>query len=414
MAASSETTPRILTRGETSQFQVSFFLDDAETTPLTPLTTDYPAYSILDPSGTVIQTGVGTASSPGRWTVQWQVPKDARLSYFNQTPQTFNDQNQGMDLTANDGRYRIEWQLVTDQNQQVQFVEEFDVRDTAITQSQNRELKYLTLAGDPIRLLYRTTALPYKATIRVYQRGQNTPLIYNYYDSTLPVGMQGGVQYAKDGDSYVLYYDVPAGVTACNTCYNIAWTLTESVSTPQVTEVQILTAISMNLYPLITSLRMLIDKFQKRLGRITSYEDSDLLEYIARGINLVNVQYPTTGYTLNNIPDPLLTYVLLGAGWYGLQSQKILNADMNINFTGQAVTLTVDATGIDGAASAMQEMFNTGLAAAKMAYVRRAGGMGTVATRAYSYRFLNDYVFKLNTITSTNDFLTVLTKIGLL
>lgn len=418
MAATSSDTPRILTRGDTTEFKVGFFADDQQTTPLLPVTPDYPAYTIIDPSGTPIQNGIGVATTPGNYTVQFLVPKDAILSYFNQTPQTYNDKNQGEPLTANGARYRIEWSMVTAENFQVNFVEEFDVRDTAITQSQNRELKYLTLTGDGVRLIYRVTALPYMTRLRLLIRGNDgNPVLEDYLDLSVPNTPTGGVKSAKDGDSYVLYYDVPVGITQANTCYLALWNIQVDAFTPATTEFQILTAITTGVLPLITSLRMLIDKFQKRLGRIVAYEDSDLLEYIARGVQMVNNQYPTTGYTLNNIPDSLLSFVLLGAAWWGLKAQGILNAEMNINFSGQSVTLTVDAqAGIDSAASAMMEMFNQGLAAAKMAFVRKARGVGTVGVRGYGYRAMTDFVFPISKSAGSgvDGFATLFSKLGLL
>lgn len=420
MAATSDATVRILTRGETTQFKVAFFADDGLTTPLAPVTPDYPAYSILDPQGTVIQTGIGVMGmTAGNYIVSFQVPKDAILSYFDQRPQRYDDKSQGMDLTADGARYRIEWTMVTAENYQVQFVEEFDVRDTAITQSHNRQLKYLTLAGDAVRILYRVTVLPYKTRLRLIMRGNDANAVVqdqlDFSDPAHPEGL-GNVKYAKDGDSYVLYYDLPEGVTLANTCYMALWNIQETAFTPAYTEFQLVTAVSTSVLPLITSLRMLIDKFQKRLGRIVSYEDSDLLEYIGRGVSLVNVQYPTTGYTLNDIPDPLLTYVLLAAGWYGLQAQKILLAELNFNFSGQSVTLTLDSqSGIDSAASTMQAMFNQGLAAAKMTYVRQARGMGTVSVRGYGQRASTDLVYPIwRSHGSGVDFLSLLGKIGLL
>lgn len=417
MAADSSTTPRILTRGETSKFKVSFFLDQQQTTPLVPIDPNYPKYSIIRPDGTSIQDGVGIETTPGRYTVDFLVPKDAPLSYFNQKPQTYNDRNQGMDLTADEARYRIEWTMVTAENYQVQFVEEFDVRDTAITQSENRELKYLTLAGDPIRLMVRTTTIPYKIKMRLLIRGNDAnPVMEQFYDSTLPEGSQGNIKHAKNGDSYVMYYDVPEGVTLRNTCYIVLWQIQDEAFSVPETEFQMVTSITTNLLPVITSLRMLIDRFQKRLGRVRAFEDSDLLEYIARGTQLVNLQYPTTGYTIDQMPDALLTYVLLAAGWYGLQAQSILDGDMNFNFSGQSVTLSLDSqSAMDAAASKMMDMFNQGIGPAKVAFVRNARGVGTVAGRSYNYRYMNNYVFKIGSVSGgAPDFLQLLGKIGLL
>lgn len=415
MAATSSETPRIVTRGETTQFRVGFFADDAKTIPLSPLSPDYPAFVIIDPSGTPIQSGVGTLRSPGNYAVDFLVPKDAPLSYFQRAPQQYNDQGQGMPLTADGGRYRIEWTIVTVENYQVQFVEEFDVRDQAVTQSHSRELKYLTMAGDPVRLLYRTTVLPYKTTLKLIVRGDDSnPVVNPSLDFSLIGDYKGDIQYAKDGDSYVLFYDLPAGVTQKNTAYIALWNIMETQFSVPVTEFQIVTAISSSVLPVITALRMLIDRFQKRLGRLQAYEDSDLLEYIANGLRMTNLSYPTTSFRLDQIPDDLLTHVTLAAAWYGLQAQSILETDLSFNFSGQSVTLSVDrASALDGAASKLMDWYNSSIAPAKMAYVRKSRGIGTVAGRAYNYRQMYQYVYRISSMGS-DGLLNTLTKIGLL
>lgn len=180
------------------------------------------------------------------------------------------------------------------------------------------------------------------------------------------------------------------------------------------TEHQIITAISINALPLITSLRMLIDRFQKRLGRVQAFEDSDLLEYISQGLRLVNLGYPTTNYPLDSMPDILMSLVLLAAGWYGLQAQSLLENDLQFNFSGQSVTLSVDRqSGLDAVAGRMMEMFNTQIGPAKLSLVRRAQGVGTVAGRAYSYRRMYNFVYKIDSVQS-NMLLKTISAIGLL
>lgn len=414
MSTTSEQTPRIATRGEESQFRVSFFADVNQTTPLEPISPEYPAYTIYDPSGVAIQSGVGTLVQPGKYRTTFLIPKDAPLSYFHQAPQRYGDEGQGTPLTANDARYRIEWQIVTNSNQQVNFVEEFDVRDVAVTQSQSRELKHLVLSGQKFRTTFRSSVLPFKTEMRLIIRGQEQNPVICETMEWVDNAWVGNVKYAKDGDSYVLYVDVPEGTTQSNTAYMALWTLQETEFSMPVTEWNIITAINTNLFPMMTSLRMLIDRFQKRLGRLQAYEDSDLLEYIAQGARMVNMSYPTTGYNMDNMPDMLQPLVLLAAGWYGLQAQSLLETDLAFNFSGQSVTLSVDrASAIDSAASKMMDMFNAQIGPAKMALVRRSGGVGTVAGRAYNYRTQYQYVYRISSMGSES-LLTTLTKIGLL
>lgn len=413
MSTSSNQTPRILTRGEQTSFRVSFYEDANNTTPMEPLSPDFPAYTVYDPSGVAIQAGVGTMIQPGQFKADFLVPKDAPLSYFGQKPQQYDDKNQGAPLTADGSRYRIEWQIVTNSNYQVNFVEEFDVRDLAVTQSESRELKHLVRSGKAFPVTYRTTTIPYRATLELIIRGQeDSPVVDIDFEAANPSATD--LKIVQDGDSYVLHYQVADGVTKGNTVYMALWEIQETALSVPETSFSIITAINTNLFPLMTSLRMLIDKFQKRLGRLQSYEDSDLLEYIAHGTRMVNLSHPFTNYTIDSMPDTFQPLILLAAGWYGLKAQSILEADLSFNFSGQSVTLSVDRAGqLDSAASAMMEMFNQQIGPAKMSVVRQARGVGTVAGRAYSYRQLYQHVYRISTVGSDN-LLTTLTKIGLL
>ena len=412
--------PRIFVRNETAAFTVGFFADDNLTTPLVPISPSYPSYTVYDPNGTPIQTGVGTPSSPaGYYQLDWLIPKDAPLTFFQQAPQQYNDQGEGAPLTASQsGRYRIEWIITTADQFTTQYVEEFDVRDAAVTQSHNRELKYLTLSGKKTRVLYRTTDLPLITNLTVSVRGNDAcPIVQESLNLALPdtaPGSQGAVKYAKDGDSYVLYYDIPENTTLPNTCYVILWEMFDQEFSPPQIQWQVLVAITSLMFPLMTSLRMLIDKFQKRIGRLQAYEDSDLLEYLSQGNRMVNLGYPTTSYALNAQPDDLLTFVVLAAAWWGLNAQGILETDLSFNFSGQSVTMSVDrASQLDAHMSKLMEWYNTNIGPAKMAYVRKARGTGTVAGRAYSYRTQYQYVYKISSIGS-DGLLTALTRIGLL
>lgn len=415
MAISSENTSRILTRGESASFKVAFFADAAKTMPLIPINADYPRYEIFDLAGTSIQSGTGTMLTSGYYVAPFQVPKDAELSYFDQRPQMHNDVNQGLDLTAvHNGRYRIEWTILTAESHQVNFVEEFDVRDVAVTRSHSREQKYMVLAGKEFTLSFRVTELPAKASVSLFLRGNNevAEVTASLDRTVLPEA--GDLKYAKDGDSYVLYYDVPEGITKCNTAYTAIWEIKEKVFVPAYHEFQIITSVSQSVFPLITTLSMFIDKFQIKAGRIQAYESSDLLEYMAQGLREVNGKYPTTSYTISTVPDEILYYVTMAAAAYGLRAQAILNAQLNFNFSGQNVTLSVDnAAQIESVAQNIKTELNENLPAVKMAYVRSERGVGTVGTRGVGYNRANTMVYRVGSGNSPN-MSNWLVKIGLL
>lgn len=366
-------TQRIFYRNETSNFQVSFFADVANTIPLIPIDVGlYPAYTIYDLNNVAIQSGIGNAYvSPGTYKVDFLVPADAPLSY-------------------DDKRWRIEWQIVTDSNRQVDFVEEFDVRDLAITASKHREQKYITLSGKDFRSILRLTKRPAEVNLDVFLSGSENKIVNN-------VSVTGGqIIEVVEGDSYIYYYDIPGSVLQGNTGYSMIWNIRETATDITQFIYQNLSTVTPNVLEQITSVRMLIDKFQKRLGSYQSYEDSDINEYLKRGSELVNSSYPTTYYQFGYLPTTLNTFIIMMASWYGLQAQGLLEVDLGFSFSGQTVTLDYDHSGaIADIAGRWSEYVEKNLAPAKMSLVRRSSPVGTVAGRGYRYSDMYNLTYKV-------------------
>ena len=180
---------RLFLRGETASFVVNFFSDAAGTIPVVPFDAGlYPAYEIFDINNTVVQSGLGTPEvSPGRYRADFTVPPGAPLS---------NDLN----------CWRIEWTMVGTDERQIDFVEEFSIKDTVITASETREQKFITLAGEDYRAFFRLPHEPAEVALDVFASGSNIKLVNN---ATTGIG---GIQLAEDGDSLVYYYDLLASV----------------------------------------------------------------------------------------------------------------------------------------------------------------------------------------------------------
>ena len=251
---------RIFLRKDTAVFRVNFFSDVAQTIPIIPVNiAQYPAYTIYDIANTVIQSGVGQPeASPGRYKVEFIIPADAPLSF---------DQK----------RWRIEWTIVSTDSRQVDFVEEFDIKDPVITASETREQKFITLGGQDTRVMLRQSRRPSDIALDVFRSTSTSDTIVNN------ISMGSGLIEAVDGDSLVYYYDIP-GVDIGSGCqtFSIIWKVRNSVGEPQQFIYQILTAVTPQVLMEVTSVRMLIDKLQKRLGTVQAYEDSDIVEYLAR------------------------------------------------------------------------------------------------------------------------------------
>jgi hypothetical protein len=357
-------TQRIFLRGENVTLAVSFFSDMAATIPIVPLDVAiYPAYTIYDIDNQPVQSGVGQLeASPGRYKTEFLVPTTAPLS-------------------SDMKRWRVEWTVVSTDNRQFDFVEEFDVRDITVTASETREISFVSLAGQTYRAILRMPEQPLEVFLNVYHgTNANTLLVNN-------VGIGSGLQKVADGDSIVYYYDIDGSLIANNCTYALIWSYRGTLLEPLQFVYQVLTSVTPNVLGQVTALRHLIDKFQKRLGTVQAYEDSHLVEYLVRGTELVNSVYPTTYFNFGNLPSAFNVYHILFSAWYGLQAQGMLETDLGFSFSGQSVTLEYDhASQIADLAGRWQEFISSTLPAAKMAFVRRTSPIGNVSGRQMSWR----------------------------
>lgn len=388
-------TNRIFLRGETAKFIVHFYEDAGHSIPVIPIdSAKYPNYSIYDCNNELVQTGVGIAEiTPGRYRAELILAFDAPLS---------NDKT----------RWSIEWSIISTDNRQIDFIEEFDVKDTVITASETREQKFITLIGNPYRTLLRLPEQPYEVALDVFKVGNFSVKVID----NMTTAMVNGIQLSPNGDSMVYYYDIAAALINQCTNFDIIWKTRNSVAEPQEFIYQNLTVITPKILMLITCLRMLIDKLQKRMGIVQAYEDSDIVEYLARGAELVNAHYPTTYFGFQTIPGALTVHHLLYSGWYALQAQGLLSTELAFNFSGQTVTLDYDQSGgLADIAGRWQEFLNTTLSPAKMSLVRRNSPVGTVAGRQYRITDINLYTFKTSSLQGgTNNIMSQMTTLGLL
>jgi hypothetical protein len=395
MSVQNQTKHRLFLRGDTAKFVIHFFADAAQTVPLIPKDTAlYPSYTIYDINNEVIQSGVGIPEvSPGRYRAEYQVPFDAPLSG---------------DLA----RWRIEWVILSTDDRQVDYVEEFDVKDTVITASETREQKFISLIGTTYRAILRLPQNAYEVALDTYVTTSMDRKVVDNVSS-----LSNDIRYAPDGDSIVYYYDIDAALLGnqCGT-FSIIWKVRNTAIEPQNFVFQILEVVTPYCLSLVTSLRMLIDKLQKRLGTVQAYEDSDIVEYLTRGAELVNSGYPTTYFGYATMPQMLTVHHLLFSGWYALQAQGLLSTEVSFSFSGQSVTLDYDqAGGLADVAGRWLDFLNSTLSATKMSILRRASPVGTVAGRKYRYNDLNMYTYKIASVSgATNRILGQMTTLGLL
>ena len=363
-------TPRVFTRGMLEYILFRFFYDDAETQPVQPLdNTAYPSYRILDPSGAILAQGVGVSSGqPGFWKIGWVVPRSAPI-------------------TDNFRRYQFNSTMVDAQLRQFETSFEFDVVEGAIPAQQAFEQQFMSFTGVPIRLILSNTLRPVQLSVAFFLRGQDSnPLYVGHFVYPLPVPLPATniMEVADNAGGFNYYIDVPGQVAGS---YSAVWALRDTAVSQLDIEHQSVQVVNTTTMHRITSLRMLFDKLQKKLGLVFSYTNSDILEYLNRGGELVNSYWPPTNWNVTTMPTPMEAFYILAGAWWGLTAQRILYAETQISFSGQTVTLDYNpGADIDNAISQFKEVLDNQVSKAKKQLLREARPVGTVATRPYRFR----------------------------
>jgi hypothetical protein len=392
----SRESPRIVYRTNNVTFRVDFFYDAAKLVPVTPQDpVNFPAYNIINPSGIVVQTGVGTPDGgPGYYKADWTVLADAELSVAN-------------------NRWRMEWIMIDPNNRQIPFVHEFDVADRTVSTIDTHEIEFIALEQKPYTVRIPLTTVPTSLGCVVSES--------NDANSIVSQGTLAGGQIIQivNGDSYVYFMEILSGRLKGGMKYTVVWTIQDTIGTVEDHVFQVIRVLPHMLLQYIADLRVLIDRIQKRLHWVQAYQDSHLVNFLMHGLDLVNNHSPFTAWSYTTVPGPVISYWILYSGWYALQSQYLVNAELDFNYSGQEVTLDMDvASKLDTAIGRMMDYLNGsagtgGLTNTKTSIVRMQRGVGAYGGRPVRFTSINNLVFKLVSYSST-DFMGILTQFGLI
>ena len=391
-------TPRVLTRGQLQFFIFSFFYDQAQTIPVQPIDSQtYPNFRILDPSSNILAQGVAlVGSGPGIWRVGWVVPKDAPLTNVQQ-------------------RYRLQVVMVDASLRQFETSFEFDVVEAAVPAQSPMLQQFLTFVGQPLRISFTNTVRPDYLRVVVIPRGaDSSPLhVANFTFPVPAVPSANDLREITKDNTFVYYTDVPSFPAVGS--YSALWTVRDFPNSEQDIEHQAIQVINSTLMHQIKSLRMLIDKLQKKLGLVYAYTNEDMLEYINQGAALVNSYWPPTNFTPLNMPAALEAFTVLAGAWWGLTGQRILYSETNLDFSGQTVTLGYNpGAELDSIIGSLKETLDSQLKGAKRNIVRSASNVAFISTRPQNYR--SGFLFKVggfNGGSTTNNILQTLIAYGL-
>jgi hypothetical protein len=386
-----------LTRKSSHVFRESFFTDSDGVTPLVPLdASKYPSYQVVDINGQVSAAGLATLDgTAGHYRVEFFTPPDAPIS---------ND----------DRRWRIEWLFLDDDERQFQKTTEFDVRDADITASAVRDQKLLAMANKPFRVFIRETRRPFSIRLDVTNANSDDQVLVDgaVYPSCGAPG-EKLITEVRDNETVVYYFDIGQNLLQPGVTYKAVWSITESIGTAPQYAFQIIEVPHPNVIQFLPSLRMCIDKYQKRKEIVQAYQDSDIYEYLVRGAEIVNSYHPMTGYTVTQMPPVLTPYWLLAAQLWGLNAQHLLETDLQFSFGGQTVTLDYDHTANVEAGIQRATEFLEKLTPVKTALVRRGSPAGVYAGKQMRFSGIHNTTFPIARYGSS-DFLSLLSNMGLL
>lgn len=357
--------PQKVVRGTPVVFE-QLFLDESGT-PLIP--TDplaYPSISIVSPSEEVIQTGVAISSGSGRWKFTWFAPADA-------------------EMLGPDSPWRIDWMVVTNGGRQVLRQSNFVVIDNIEASTDERSYTNLTYIGNSERAIIKFKHRQSELSVRLIDQSQ------------AEVDMSSSVVEIQQDNFYVYYVDTPPLVSSG--CLLVVWNSRQTTLSPTTTVVQQIRVPEMRFWWMQPSLRMLIDKVQKKLGHVQSYSDSDLYEYLTRGTEYINAANPITNWSLLNWPGTfgMDNFLLMASAWWGLNAQYLSEGELAFSFSGQSVTLDVDRTGYYAdAMGRLKDYLDKELQTTKRNMLRRSS-VGSIATRPYDFG-LQSLVTKVQTV----------------
>lgn len=375
--ATTQATSRVLTRGQLEFFNWKFFYDQAETQPIMPLDSQaYPSYRILDPSGAILAQGVAVpAGMPGYWKVGWVVPRNSPL-------------------TNPSRRYQMATVMVDKDMRQWELSWDFDVVESAVKAQEPELQQFMTFVNTPIRLFFKNTVRPETLSVKLFLKGQDgNPLFSAFWTYPIPNPSTATDILEFDGGTGFTYYVDTPPITTTG-AYSALWQVRDTPISAIDFEHQVIQVIATTSAHMMNSLRMLLDKLQKKLGLVFAYTNEDLYEYLTEGTSLVNAYWPPTTYNFfasptsySAPPTSIGAYVILAAAWWGLTAQRVLYAETALSFSGQSVTLDYNpGADIDGILSTMKETLDNGVSKAKLQLSRQASGVGSISTRPYRYR----------------------------
>ena len=361
-------------RSTAAVFEASFLDQDGKALPAA---RGFPSVQIKKPDGEKVADGLGQSIGQGKYRFTWFVPEDAEIN----TP---------------DRTWSIDWFFATVSGHNRDTTEHFSVIDKIEADPDERKWTYITKVGERERIILRLPERPFQIGFQVLDN--SNALIASIFDEEAKI-TSDKVEQIKETDpnrllgrvpqngEFAYYYDTePLNVGE----FIIFWKVRDTIVSPMENLLQVIRVPEMNFWRFNPSLRMFLDKFRKRIGAVQAYSDSDLYEYLIRGLGLINAIAPTTNWTLNSIPPRVLSgvaeMVILGASIWALHAQQILEIELSFTHGGQTVTLDYNHD-YGGVISSIRDLLSNFIEKGKQDIFRKATGAGIVGVRPKNYRY---------------------------
>jgi len=343
------------TRGTTVTFSNTWV--DTVGDPIVPFNSSYPQVVIYDPAGAIAASGIAIQSTtPGTWKWEWTVPGGATLG---------------------EG-WKIGWTLLDLNKETFNYDLEFEVADQLQVQTAlDRDASYITTCGGNERLIFKS--LVQLEELDLIIRFNDTEWATFTKDQLTEVFAEGLWHYYRNSPTL-----------ADTGTYLVIWRGRETTVSPLDQSIQYLRVAPDQFWVNLPYLRGLLDKLGKVQDTPLSYTNSELYQYMERGLDFVNGVNPLTGLTVGTIPPPLVSWWILASGWWGLQARQLLEIDIEHEFGGQLVNLNYERSSKLGEIiSRWQDLIREELAKTKKEMFIRSSSMGMVSVRPYRNTYNN-------------------------
>jgi len=368
-----------LKRGMELSFNVSY--KEADGTPIQPEDpSDFPAYTIYDPNGVEVASGVGkeTAVGSGIWVAKWFSPDDSVLTI------------------PSGPFYSIEWIMVTVNGRQISKDQDFEmVENEFLFDTDYLSYSYVSLPNKTNRVKLVLTDEVERVTLSI--GSISSPFVEAEYPKSSDLSKKEIKQ--RIVDNYVVYYFDIDDNQKVNLVegheYLLVWEVERTILDPIDRYIQLMEIPNMLFWRLAPDIKQTADKLHKQAGLYQSLTESHILFALNEGTANINSYNPLTSWRFQDVPSYFSHFRYIASLIWLFEGQFVLTGEGNFSFGGQTVTLDYDPTSVYESAIGRYKDDLQRFEQLKKTYNYRRG-LGAMAIRGpvnpISHAYLSDYI----------------------